>query len=266
MLTLSRRTWIGAVAMLLMVSGAHTAYAQQTGQFRQQQQQQQQQQQRGAVLTDRDLAIWLLTAAQGNIAASQVVQQRAQSEVVADFAQATIEDNQWFIEELQQTGLVGRTRQPQMTRGRQNGQQIGQQLREQIGQQLGQQQMGRNGQREQVGYGPRGGGVEFSTLIQQLGQRMTETARQEFQQKQGLDLDRAYLQSQVIHRLAALDTLQVISEHATSQELQQIVDDAIAGQEAQLEYARQLLQEVDAAVARQGTSRRQPQSQRQQQR
>lgn len=96
---------------------------------------------------------------------------------------------------------------------------------------------------------------QLLAMDRQITERCTQAAREELQQKQGVEFDKCYIGSQInghVHMLAALEVIQ----QQGPEQLQQIAKQAHPQVQKHLEHAKQIMKQLDgdaAATASRGT-------------
>lgn len=239
-----------AAVALLAVSVA-MAQNQNFGQNQGQQQQGQQQQGQAAQgqsygnLSDMQIAAWLLVGNHEEIVASQLAEQRASSQKVKDLARQMGQQHSDLVQHLMQ--FAGPLASPAMAQAGQAGAQAAQQNPQ--GQQLGgrQQAGGQQGQGFQAltssTTGQAGGqsqGLNFVTVIQQIGQQCEQSLSQDLSQKQGAEFDKCFVGQQITAHMQMLDKLRVLRQYASPQ-LQQVL---AQGEQATQHHLDQLKSEM----------------------
>ena len=219
--------------------------------------------QRGAPVSDRFLATWLIQDNRLEIATSELAREKAENDKVREFAGRMVDKHTALIGKLE--AFAGRDR-----RGGEGGERAEREggLREEAreagrelaGEVEGEIRDAARGVREaaeearpdrereprRAGERGRGRGGEGAVLAlrRELGRKMLESAREALGDRQGANFDIAYVTMQVAAHETMLDTLQVFQDHA-SPELHELLTSAEEATEQHLKQARQLFETID---------------------
>jgi predicted outer membrane protein len=220
---------------------------------------------------ERYLASCLLAKNQAEIELAQFAQQQAQNPEVQQFAQQMIQDHQQIVQQLQQVAgqQGGRTEQRTSTNTSQSrdasSQNGAQRQTDDTARLPGSSGAGQSESRNALGsstslqtesqsrsltaLGSSQDRTAFEQLIQidrQIVEREGQAVREELQQKQGAEFDKAFMGTAVhahVHMLAALETI----EQQGQGQLAQVVQQARPMVQQHLDHAKQLKQQLDGA-------------------
>jgi len=211
---------------------------------------------------DQVLASWVMLENNNEIALAQIAQTRAQNPEVKQFAEMMVKDHGEFGRKLQrftsiapedagpghQTGKAGDT-----TRGTDTGRgtEVGRGTDTGTGR-TGTDRGNPTGAAEASGQRGMAGGIDHVALLQELGRKHLETAKQELMQKQGADFDLCYMTMQIGAHAKVLDQLQVFPKYA-SPELRGVFETGQQTVRHHLEKAKTLAKQTLAAAKTDGT-------------
>jgi predicted outer membrane protein len=223
-----KRMFVPGLSLALLVCGISTVSAQnvagqQAGQFGQQQQQTGQQQPQ-VTLADQQIAACLLVGNQGEIALAQLAEQKAKHKDVKEAAKQMVEDHTKLVHELNRWAgrwannqQAGAGQVPQVQTGQfQNGQPMADQ------------------------------GLDFVAIHQQIGQQCLESAKREFNEKQGDEFDKCYIGQQIGAHMHMLDTLKVVRQHASPQ-FAQVLAQGEQTTQKHLDHLKHIMKELESS-------------------
>jgi predicted outer membrane protein len=191
-------------------------------------------------LTDWQIAEWISVDNQGEVALAEIAEQHASDKDVKQFAQQMLDEHTEFLQKLQRLTGVGRgePRQGQTQQGQARQDQVPQRQPQQ-----GQFQPGQPGQ-NQPQQGRAQQGLDIVMLKHQLGDECRQSASRELQRKEGVEFDKCYMGMQIGMHMQMLDTLKVMSRHA-SQELDQLIEEGEKTTESHLEQAKRIMASLE---------------------
>jgi putative membrane protein len=174
-------------------------------------------------LTDWQIAEWISVDNQGEVALAEIAEQHASDKDVKQFAQQMVDEHTEFLQKLQRLTGVGGAKQAQDQANREQVQQP-------------RQNQAPQGQFQQ--------GLDLIALKHQLGDQCRQSASRELERKEGAEFDMCYMGMQIGMHMQMLDTLKVMSRHA-SQELDQLIEEGEKTTESHLEHAKRIMASLD---------------------
>lgn len=215
------------------------------------------------------LSTWLIGDNNVEVQLSRLAIDRSQNEQVRQFAQQMVQEHQQLIEQLHRAGMDVEAREGQQSQRlrqqeqqasqqRQQGQQQALQQQQQPRQPIAQQRSPQQGQR-QAGYRPQANeqqvqrisstpAMKLLSIHKEMGDQFVTLMRQELQNKQGAEFDRAFMGGQIVAHHHMLATLQAMEGHA-SPELQKIIDQATIHTQQHLQEARNIAKQLQPGAA-----------------
>jgi predicted outer membrane protein len=178
----------------------------------------------------------MLAKNQAEVELSKFAQQQTQSPEVKEFAQMLVQDHGKFIQKLQQ--LAG---DQTTTIGNQPGERTQPaENREAVSQNAAELNAANRAASSNSAVD------QLLTLEKQIVERCAQSARDELQQKQGVEFDKCYVGSQVAGHMQMLAALEVLQEQGPEQ-IQQIAQEAQPNVQKHLVHAKQILKQLEGA-------------------
>lgn len=221
-------------------------------------------------VVDHFLANCLLAKNEGEVALSQIAQQKAQNPDVKQFAEKMIEDHGKLIAKLQPLagganrkadGAYGTRKETDRTSVRSSEATPGSPG---AGQTI---PSTRTTAETTVGVGatdrPAAGGAihQLMQIERQISERCLQAAKQELQQKSGAEFDKCYVANAIGAHMHALAALEVIGQQTQGQ-LAQVAQEAQPTVQQHLDHAKQLMKQLEAKAGASATQAERPTSTR----
>jgi len=189
----------------------------------------------------------LLTKNQGEVEMGQFAQQQSQNQQVKEFAQQMVQDHGKLVQQLQQ--LSGK----QTTAAENNDRDSASPSREAAGQTntVGDAAIAnhRSDNTIRAGEGGAGGNSAVDQLMaieRQISQQCLQNAKEELQQKKGVEFDKCYIGSQIDGHMQMLAALEVLQQQGPDQ-VKQIAQKAKPDVQKHLDHAKQIMQQLEGA-------------------
>jgi putative membrane protein len=192
----------------------------------------------------RFLAGCLLAKNQAEVELGEFAQQQSQSPQVKEFAQMMVQEHGKLVKKMQQVA----------------GAQAGDRNRERSLTETNREAVGQNAAELDATDRAANSNSAVDQLLameQQIVERCTQAAREELQQKQGVEFDKCYIGSQIgshMHMLAALEVIQ----QQGPEPLQQLAQQAQPEVQKHLDQAKQIMKQLEGAGTAGNRAARQP--------
>ena len=200
-----------------------------------------------ASLTDWQIVEWLDVDHQNEIALAEIAEQKASSDEVKKFARQMAEEHADLLQKLNRAIGNARSGRHQRQNGQSSTGRPQQQGRFAQGspQPQGQFAQGRSPQQGQFASGgTQQQGLDLVALKHQLGEQCRQSASRELQQKSGSEFDKCYIGMQIAAHMQMLDTLKVLSRHASPQ-LDEVIEKGEEATQQHLEHAKKLIASLE---------------------
>jgi predicted outer membrane protein len=199
----------------------------------------------------RYVAGCLLAKNQAEVELGKFAQQQAESPQVKEFAQMMVQDHGKLIQQLQQVA------------GNQSGAQPTADNAERTRPQANRDLAGQNAAEATAANRANGANSAVDQLLameKQIVERCTQSAKEELQQKQGVEFDKCYMGSQIGGHMQMLAALEVIQQQGP-EPLQKLAQQAQPQVQKHLDQAKQIMQQLEGAGTTGARAARQPTSQ-----
>jgi len=196
----------------------------------------------------RYIAGCLLSKNQAEVEMAEFAQQQSQTPEVKEFAQMMVQDHNKLIQKLQKVA------------GTQTDAQAGAQTGERTQAATTRDAAGQNAVQLKAANRTANHNSAVSQLLameRQIVERCAQAAREELQQMQGAEFDKAYIGQQIgghLHMLAALEVIQ----QQGPEELQQLAQQAQPEVKKHLDHAKQIMKQLEGAGTAGSRAARQP--------